>query len=315
MNVFNHIAGGVLMGLANLVPGISGGTMLLAAGVYRSLIDAVGELCRSTSPNEAGPRGVDCHPGSRDHRRLAGIVGGLVLNHRPLRDLHRTDPRWGAPPLRQLPKWTPGAKAEWSSASWRWAAWPFLRVWAVLPPPVDGSWRRWLVLGGRPSPARAFRRFVLLLLGQYVVILSVDAFKDGINLGSVDAACLPSSPAAFGVGFALGIAVTAVIMRTLLHKHESATTGVLLGLLLGAVLGLWPFRVGVPPEVGDVIRGQTLITVEHRDEVKPKYWRTAAFTPNPQEIVMATMAAAIGFGTALGVGRLDRQPEPTHPDS
>ena len=26
--------GGVLMGLANLVPGISGGTMLLAAGVY-----------------------------------------------------------------------------------------------------------------------------------------------------------------------------------------------------------------------------------------------------------------------------------------
>ena len=104
-------------------------------------------------------------------------------------------------------------------------------------------------------------------------------------------------------------------MRTLLHKHESATTGVLLGLLLGAVLGLWPFRVGVPPEVGDVIRGQTLTTVEQRDEVKPKYWRTEAFTPNPQEIVMATMAAAIGFGTALGVGRLDRQPEPTHPDS
>ena len=76
----------------------------------------------------------------------------------------------------------------------------------------------------------------------------------------------------FGVGFALGIAVTAVIMRTLLHKHESATTGVLLGLLLGAVLGLWPFRVGVPPQVGDVVRGQTLTTVEQRDEVKPKYW-------------------------------------------
>ena len=27
------VAGGVLMGLANLVPGISGGTMLLAAGI------------------------------------------------------------------------------------------------------------------------------------------------------------------------------------------------------------------------------------------------------------------------------------------
>ncbi|MDP7573882.1 MAG: DUF368 domain-containing protein, partial [Phycisphaerales bacterium] len=33
--------GGVLMGLANLVPGISGGTMLLATGVYRRFVDAV----------------------------------------------------------------------------------------------------------------------------------------------------------------------------------------------------------------------------------------------------------------------------------
>ena len=36
--------GGVLMGLANLVPGISGGTMLLAAGVYTRFIEAVAEV-------------------------------------------------------------------------------------------------------------------------------------------------------------------------------------------------------------------------------------------------------------------------------
>ncbi len=33
--------GGSLMGLANLVPGISGGTMLLAAGVYPAFISAI----------------------------------------------------------------------------------------------------------------------------------------------------------------------------------------------------------------------------------------------------------------------------------
>ena len=37
-------AGGVLMGLANLVPGISGGTMLLAAGVYPQFIESVAEV-------------------------------------------------------------------------------------------------------------------------------------------------------------------------------------------------------------------------------------------------------------------------------
>ncbi len=36
--------GGVLMGLANLVPGISGGTMLLAAGVYPGFISSIASL-------------------------------------------------------------------------------------------------------------------------------------------------------------------------------------------------------------------------------------------------------------------------------
>ena len=36
--------GGVLMGLANLVPGVSGGTMLLAAGVYEAFVSAVADV-------------------------------------------------------------------------------------------------------------------------------------------------------------------------------------------------------------------------------------------------------------------------------
>ena len=36
--------GGVLMGLANLVPGISGGTMLLAVGIYPQFIRSIAEV-------------------------------------------------------------------------------------------------------------------------------------------------------------------------------------------------------------------------------------------------------------------------------
>ena len=36
--------GGILMGLSNLVPGISGGTMLLAAGVYPEFIEGIAEI-------------------------------------------------------------------------------------------------------------------------------------------------------------------------------------------------------------------------------------------------------------------------------
>lgn len=34
------------MGLANLVPGISGGTMLLAAGIYPKFINAIADITR-----------------------------------------------------------------------------------------------------------------------------------------------------------------------------------------------------------------------------------------------------------------------------
>jgi hypothetical protein len=34
-------AAGVLMGIANLIPGVSGGTMILAMGVYEEFIDSV----------------------------------------------------------------------------------------------------------------------------------------------------------------------------------------------------------------------------------------------------------------------------------
>ena len=43
------LIGGAMMGLANLVPGISGGTMLVAAGVYRRFVDAVSDATRSPS--------------------------------------------------------------------------------------------------------------------------------------------------------------------------------------------------------------------------------------------------------------------------
>ena len=39
--VTRSLFGGLLMGLANLVPGISGGTMLLAAGIYPAFIDSL----------------------------------------------------------------------------------------------------------------------------------------------------------------------------------------------------------------------------------------------------------------------------------
>lgn len=300
------------MGLANLVPGISGGTMLLAAGVYRSLIEAVGQLCRlKITKASVGPVVCIAIPAGLTIISLAGSVSALVLNHRPVAYATFIGLTLGGVPLlrRQLPSWTPGAKIGVVSG--------ILAMGCLAILESIGSFATtsgWImaglagVLGGASMILPGLSGgFVLLLLGQYVVILNaIDAFKEGIKLGNLQALLPPlETLLPFGVGFAAGIALTALAMRTLLQKHESTTTGALLGLLLGAILGLWPFRTGVQPEIGDVIRGQTIATVEQRDQVKPQHWRTEVFAPDLQEVFAAAMAAALGFGTALAVGRLE----------
>ena len=77
------VVGGVLMGLANLVPGISGGTMLLAAGVYPRFIKAIAEVTtlkfRWPSMVVLGSVGLSA---ALAIGLLAGPVKDLVVNHR-----------------------------------------------------------------------------------------------------------------------------------------------------------------------------------------------------------------------------------------
>ncbi|WP_234946700.1 DUF368 domain-containing protein [Thermosipho atlanticus] len=42
--MFRYFFGGILMGLANLVPGISGGTMAVIAGIYNDLVVSISDL-------------------------------------------------------------------------------------------------------------------------------------------------------------------------------------------------------------------------------------------------------------------------------
>ena len=75
--------GGVLMGLANLVPGISGGTMLLAAGIYTDFVEAIADISTLKFRRSAitllatvvGAAAVAI-------LLLAGAVQALVMDHR-----------------------------------------------------------------------------------------------------------------------------------------------------------------------------------------------------------------------------------------
>ncbi|MHC4970598.1 MAG: undecaprenyl phosphate translocase family protein, partial [Planctomycetota bacterium] len=75
--------GGVLMGLANLVPGISGGTMLLAVGVYPRFIRAVAEVTTLRFRFRSVLL-LACVVAAAVIAivALAGVARGLVMDHR-----------------------------------------------------------------------------------------------------------------------------------------------------------------------------------------------------------------------------------------
>ena len=71
------------------------------------------------------------------------------------------------------------------------------------------------------------------------------------------------------------------------YEKKNYKCHVLLGLLLGAVVGLWPFQEGVVPNPGDVWS-----------------WPVQVFTPGLGQVFGALGLAASGLAVTLGIDRL-----------
>ncbi len=308
------VIGGVLMGLANLVPGISGGTMLLAAGVYTGFITAIAEV----TTLRFRPRSLVL---------LAAIVGsaalGILLLAGTVRDLV-LEQRWlmyslfigltlgGVPLLWRLAR--PASPALFASAA---VAFAVMCVMAIGGPSsgADSTSTVWVFLAGMAAASAMILPgvsggYLLLLLGQYERILgTVDQLKRGLlgdGASGADPALVIDAMSVvipLGVGVVVGVVGVSNALKWLLEHYEKATLGALLGLLLGAVVGLWPFQEPTPPEPGDVVKG-ILVTEANRDSIDPEDWPLARFTPSPGHVGGSVAAVAFGLAATWAIGRL-----------
>ena len=281
------VAGGVLMGLANLVPGISGGTMLLAVGIYPRFIEAVADTTRlRLRLQPLLLLSVVAAAGGLAILLLAGLLRDLVVHH-----------RWimysafigltlgGAPLVWRLAR--PGNRSFWGGVTAGFAAMAALAIAQSGPASegLAGSGPFLLSVAGAAGAAAMILpglsgAYLLLVLGQYETILgAVDLLFQGLR--GLDAADLLEAGAVLLpvlIGIALGATVISNAVRFALRRFRQATLGVLLGLLLGAVVGLWPFE---------------------------------AFPPGAVQLGSAAVLAAAGFVLTWGVGRLGRVPSET----
>jgi len=330
------ILGGVLMGLANLVPGVSGGTLILAVGLYDRF---VGSIARVTRLKHA-----------RDDLKFLGLLGlsavlSILLVSRYVVDFVQED-TWvayslfvglslgGVPALwREIPQ--PKVKevvaslagvgllvalSFFSGESGLGAdAWVLVIIGAVATssmvlPGISGS-------------------YILILCGLYTTVVSRMGFDALIeDFGGSLEVLLP-----FGVGAVLGVAIVSNAMRSALERGPRITHAVLLGLLVGSVYGLWPFQASEHPflvdddqraAVVELVNGESVTVVNERydlhltaevaenlkqdhvgqtvDGIERMSRQYSYFSPTTTQIVSAIGLVLLGF---LFTSRLSRREE------
>ncbi len=307
------VLGGALMGLANLVPGISGGTMLLAAGIYPRFIEALADLSslrfRKASVFVLGLVG------------LAAAVS-ILLGAGPVKDavVHQ---RWamyslfigltlgGVPVLWNMAK--PANGAFWVATLIGLLGMAAL-AWLQMHGTSSEASREGIVMMFVAGVAGASAMilpgvsggYLLLVLGVYVPVLTaIDALKEALKASDLAAATDPVLGVVLPVGFGVGVGILVVsnLLRVVLEKYEQPTLGLLMGLLVGAVFGLWPFQEGVPPKVGEMFKGQTL-TTERLAELTPDKYPTELYTPSFTNIMMALGLVGLGYLITTLVARI-----------
>jgi len=150
--------------------------------------------------------------------------------------------------------------------------------------------------------------YLLLVLGQYVAILaSIDRVKEGLRAGDVGAVMGEWSVVVpVGIGVVVGVAGGSNLVGGVLRRYEKTTLGVLLGLLVGAVAGLWPFQEGVPPEAGETLKG-VVLTEESAALVEPEDWPLRYFGPSAGQVAGSGALVVTGFLVTVGIARAGRE--------
>lgn len=312
------------MGLANLVPGVSGGTMLLAAGVYTRFVTAISDVTRLRFR-------------VRSLVVLGCVVGAamlaILLLAAPTKDLV-VERRWimfslfigltlgGVPLVLRMAR--PRTPPFFAGAA---AGFAVMVAMAILSPASGGGGEghNYLLLfvAGLAGAAAMILPgvsggYLLLVLGQYVVILgAVDLFKRGLQDISGDGMSLVLEAMhvviPVGLGVVVGVVGVSNLIRRLLERRPQPTLGVLFGLLIGAVVGLWPFQRPVAPEPGDVIKGiaqtaETIALLEAED------YPLELFTPTPVQVIAAVGLIVAGLALTLLIDRLGAE-KPAKPRS
>ncbi|MBB4930179.1 putative membrane protein [Lipingzhangella halophila] len=250
-HLFNGFRG-ALIGTAEVVPGVSGGTVALIVGIYEQLITSAGHVVSGVRKAASDlPRGRGGARAAAEFRQADWAVIFAVLIGMAIAAL--TAAKLLAPIVEEEQQrayafffglvlaslWVP-----YSGSGRRWSGGHYLLALAVAAvafvltglPPAHVDPHPLVVMAAAAVAICALvlpgmsGSFILLTLGLYTV--TIEALNTG-ELGYI---------ATFGVGAAIGLSCFVKLLQWLLEHYHHVTLVVLTGLMAGSLRALWPWQ-------------------------------------------------------------------------
>ncbi len=288
-------ARGFVMGCADIVPGVSGGTMAFILGIYEELVMSIRAGARRPFWQALLRLDILSALEAVNARFLAAVLAGIVvavltlaswlewtLKSHPVLiwsfffglvfasivTVRKRVRSWSATLYAALAAGAVGAyflvgavPVQTPESAWFLFLSGMLAICAMILPGISGS-------------------FILVLLGKYQFVLAAVNQRDVVSLAIV------------GVGAVVGIVTFAQILAWLFKRYHDLTIAVLIGLMAGSLRKIWPWKLTVESIIDR--HGEILPTVQQN-------FLPSALTG---EVFLALGLALAGFVIVMALDRL-----------
>jgi putative membrane protein len=264
---------GMAMGWAEVIPGVSGGTIAFITGIYERLLNVINSIRPSLwrTYREEGGKGVwKAIDGPFITALLFGMIIGLVTGIFGLTWLLENYPEilWGFFLGLILASAVFIGKQIASKKLLIWiigfiGVWIAYKVSVIIPIQVEPS-IAYIIFSGAIAICALLLpgisgSFILLILGMYTVVIPVikEIMQDPLH--GPWSIFIP-----FVIGCLIGLFSIAKILSWTFYKYRNQTLALLTGFMLGSVNKLWPWRN--PVEWIDKTTGLRSLTPDISDE-------------------------------------------------
>ncbi len=235
---------GLGMGAADVVPGVSGGTIAFITGIYEELIDTINQVNIGTV-QVLFKEGFKAFWKQVNGNFLVALFAGIFISIASLAKIitYLLDEHpvaiWSfffGLVLASIPLVGKKVKAWTGSRYFGFFAGAIIAYLITDLPPVEDPGSSWyLFVSGMIAICAMILpgisgSFILLLLGSYATVLQAVNDRDVVSIGL------------FGLGCVVGILSFSRLLKWMFSRFHDVTVAILSGFLLGSLNKIWPWK-------------------------------------------------------------------------